>query len=112
MKRKAGEVNSSHEEGDVRRGKTIGAEWWLSLPGFNLAVLLPKSLKKITKNVETNEELLYNLFKWDQYSVTIEYIWIFNIYSAGKYLMLIEVDSLDLMSTIAEFCIYIAVEFV
>lgn len=28
---------------------------------------------KITKNVETNEELLYILFKFDKYFVTIEY---------------------------------------
>lgn len=55
-RRKAGEVALYHEKGGVWRGKTEGAEWWLSILGFNSAVLLPKSLKKITKNMETNDK--------------------------------------------------------
>lgn len=49
---------------------------------------------------------VYFIQGWSVFFVTIEYIWIFNIYSLGKYLIIIEVDSLDLMSTIAELCIY------
>jgi len=74
--------------------KILGAEWWLSQV-FYFAVLLPKSLKKISNNMERREGLLYILFKWDQYFVTVERVRIFNMYSAGKYWMLTEVNSLN-----------------
>lgn len=52
---------------------------WVSPPGFNAEPFLPKSLKKITKKCWQMRNCCM-LLKWDWYFVTIEYIFVFNIY--------------------------------
>lgn len=76
------------------------------VPSFNLADLLPKSLKKMWRQMR--QQCPFYSSEISILSQLDNKYLIFNIYSALKYVT----DSLDLMSTIAEFCTYIAVEFV
>lgn len=72
-RRKVRKAASSHDEGDVREGERRAVRW-VSPPGFNAEPFLPKSLKKITKNVG----------KWGTavcYSSEIGILSLLNIYS-------------------------------